>query len=60
MAEFHTLADGTKFNRNGMVYTKIPAERVNCCTVLNAIEENSQQKIMVQPLENVEVVNDSQ
>ena len=57
LKEFHTLSDGTEFTRNGSVFVKIPGERVNCCTVLNALNKETNEKVMVPPLDNVEVAD---
>lgn len=55
--EFNTLEVGAEFTRNGDKYTKIPEEPVNCCTKLNAKRVDTDEKIMVLPLDIVEVAD---
>lgn len=53
---FKEIKDGTIFTYNGIRYTKIPDEKVSCCTTLNAAEVNDpNKKIMVKPLVEVSI-----
>ncbi len=55
--QFKDLNVGEKFIYNSIGYTRIEDERVSCCHVNNAINNETQEKIMVIPLENVTVEN---
>ena len=53
---FHEVAVGNEFVLNGKKYVRIPDERINCCTVMNAAElDNRSVKIQVVPVTQVEV-----
>jgi hypothetical protein len=53
---FKDLQEGVVFTYNGIQYTKIPAQKVSCCTTLNAAEVNNpNKKIMVKPIVEVTV-----
>ena len=53
---FHDVAVGSEFSMNGKKYVRIPDERINCCTVMNAAEsDNRATKIQVVPITQVEV-----
>lgn len=58
--QFKDIEVGVKFTRNGDTFVKIPEEPVNCCTKLNAKRVDTDDKIMVLPLDEVEVVNAGQ
>lgn len=55
--QFKDLATGEKFTFNGESFTRIDNEQVSCCRTLNAIKDANQEKVMIQPLENVEVAD---
>ena len=53
---FKDLQEGAAFTHNGIKYTKIPPQKVSCCTTLNAAEVNDpNKKIMVKPIAEVTV-----
>lgn len=54
--QFKDLENGTKFVYNGETYTRIEDDRQSCCLVYNAQKDADGQKVMVLPLENVEVM----
>lgn len=59
--KFNELKEGSIFKHNGLDYKKIPQVKVSCCRSLNAQEVNNQQnQIFVQPLVEVEVVDELQ
>lgn len=53
--QFKDLAVGEKFIHNSISYTRIEDDRVSCCHVKNAINNDTQEKVMILPLENVTV-----
>lgn len=55
--QFKDLNVGEQFVYNSISYTRIEDERVSCCHVKNAINNQTQEKVMVTPLENVTVQN---
>ena len=54
--QFKDLVTGAKFIFNGEAYTRIEDDRQSCCLVFNAQKDSDGHKIMVLPLENVEVL----
>jgi len=54
--QFKDVAVGQRFAFNGETYTKTPEERVSCCKTLNAVKDTNQEKCMILPLQEVEVV----
>lgn len=59
--KFNELKEGAVFKYNGLDYKKVPQVKVSCCRSLNAQEVNNQQnQIFVQPLIEVEVVDELQ
>ena len=57
---FNTIAIGTNFVWHNVEYSKIADERISCCKVLNAVRLDSGEKIMIAPIENVEVKNSNE
>ena len=58
--QFKDLADNEIFNNKGIQYKKIPVVKISCCRSINAEQiDNANQKVFIQPLEEVEV-NDQQ
>lgn len=55
--QFKDVEVGVQFVRNGDTYVKITEEPVNCCTKLNAKRVDTEEKIMVLPLDEVDVVS---
>jgi hypothetical protein len=55
MQQFKDLVVGAKFSYNGETYTRIEDDRHSCCLVYNAQKDNTNEKVMIMPLENVEV-----
>lgn len=54
--EFKDLTEGAEFVYNSIKYKKIPPMKVSCCQTLNAENlEDSSKKIMVRPLEKIEI-----
>lgn len=52
---FKDLNVGEKFSYNNEIYTKVEDERVSCCKVLNAVKETNNEKVMITPLQEVQV-----
>jgi hypothetical protein len=52
---FKDLNIGEKFVYNNETYIKTEDERVSCCKVLNALKESNNEKIMITPLQEVQV-----
>jgi len=55
--QFKDLSVGEQFVHNAVSYTRITDERVSCCHVKNAINNQTQEKVMITPLEMVTVQN---
>lgn len=56
--KFHQLAVGQKFKFNNVVYTKIEPQKVSCCKTLSALNMETNQKVMVKPNDEVEIVTE--
>lgn len=56
--KFSELNVGQKFKFNSIEYQKAEAQKVSCCKVLNAINVATQQKVMIKPIEDVELVTE--
>lgn len=56
--KFSELNVGDKFTTNGIEYTKIEAQKVSCCKTLNAINLSDNNKVMIKPDAEVEVVTE--
>lgn len=54
--KFSELQVGQKFISNGIEYTKIEPQKVSCCKTLNAINLVDNNKTMIKPDTDVEVV----
>lgn len=54
--KFSELAVGQKFNINGTEYQKTETQKVSCCKSLNAIKIANNEKVMIKPVQEVEVV----
>lgn len=52
---FKDLNIGEKFSYNNEIYTKVEDERISCCKVLNALKEINNEKVMITPLQEVQV-----
>jgi hypothetical protein len=52
---FKDLNIGEKFTLNNETYIKAEEERVSCCKVLNALKEATNEKVMITPLQEVQV-----
>ncbi len=52
---FKDLNIGEKFIYNNETYIKAEDERVSCCKVLNALKESNNEKVMITPLQEVQV-----
>jgi hypothetical protein len=57
--KFHELKVGDKFVLDNIEHERITDERVSCCKVLNAINKSTNEKIMVVPITEVNVVENS-
>ncbi len=55
MQQFKDLVVGAKFTYNNETYIRIEDDRQSCCLVFNAQKENTNERVMILPLENVEV-----
>jgi hypothetical protein len=53
--QFKDVTVGQFFILNDIRYQKIQDERVSCCKVLNAENSATKEKLMILPLENVNV-----
>lgn len=54
--KFSELQVGQRFTSNGFEYTKIEPQKVSCCKTLNAINLVDNNKVMIKPDVEVEVV----
>jgi hypothetical protein len=54
--KFSDIQVGQKFTTNGIEYTKIEPQKVSCCKTLNAINLSDNNKVMIKPDTDVEVV----
>lgn len=52
---FKDLTVGEKFLYVNETYTKVEDDRVSCCKVLNALKETTNEKVMITPLQEVQV-----
>ena len=52
---FKDLSIGEKFSYNNEIYTKVEEDRVSCCKVLNAVKDTTNEKVMITPLQEVQV-----
>ncbi len=55
--QFKDVTVGQKFVFNEETYTKIVEERISCCKALNALKDSNQEKCMILPLQEVQIVN---
>lgn len=54
--DFKDLTEGAEFVYNSVRYKKIAPMKVSCCQTLNAESlDDSRKKIMVRPLEKIEI-----
>lgn len=53
--QFKDVEPGKYFIHNNVRYQKIPDERISCCKVLNAENSSTKEKVMILPLDNVNV-----
>jgi hypothetical protein len=54
--KFMDIAIGSVFTFENNKYTKIPEQRISCCSVMNAVSTtNAEQKVNILPLIEVEV-----
>lgn len=56
--KFAEVAVGQKFKFNNIEYTKTDEIKVSCCKRLNAVNNADQNKIMVSPNQEVELVTE--
>jgi hypothetical protein len=54
--KFSDLVVGDNFKYKDTLYQKIQAEKISCCRSLNAVNVETNQKVMIKPIENVEKV----
>lgn len=54
--KFSEVQVGQRFTTNGIEYTKIEPQKVSCCKTLNAINLSDNNKVMIKPDTDVEVV----
>lgn len=55
--QFKDVEVGKTFTFQNINYQKIPDERISCCKVLNALNNDTKEKVMILPLEEVEVTS---
>jgi len=55
LKQFKDLELNEQFVHNGVSFIRIPDQRISCCKVLNAENTSTKEKIMILPLEEVEV-----
>ena len=60
MKTFKELNNSDTFKYNNIMWTKIPAEKISCCTTINAVSIDGKHKTYVQPNINVEVEENPQ
>jgi len=56
--KFSEVAVGQKFKWNDAEYTKTEAVKVSCCKSLNAVKLENNEKVMVRPNDEVELVQE--
>ena len=60
MKEFKDILVGQSFMLNGLKYTKVNEQRINCCKSINATaSDNVSNRIFVAPSQQVEEVVES-
>jgi|694.fasta_scaffold54503_3 hypothetical protein len=53
--QFIDIEVNSVFVLDDLEYTKIGEERLSCCKVLNAIRNDTKEKVMILPLQRVKV-----
>lgn len=56
MTKFHELKIGDKFTVDNTEYERITDERVSCCKVLNALNKSTNEKVMIVPITEVNLI----
>lgn len=56
LTKFVDLKVGDKFKMNDREFVRIPDQRINCCTVMNAQAKDNNEKIQVVPITEVEKI----
>lgn len=56
--KFSDVAVGQKFKISDIVCAKIEPQKVSCCKTLNAMRLDTNEKIMVKPIDEVELVQE--
>jgi hypothetical protein len=53
--QFKDLQVGNKFTKDSIEFVRIDDERVSCCKVFNSRNTSTNEKVMILPLDEVEV-----
>lgn len=56
--KFSELAVGQKCKFNGTEYQKTEPQKVSCCKTLNAVRTDNNEKAMIRPTQEVELVTE--
>lgn len=56
--QFNELSVGQKFKINGVEYEKTNPQKVSCCKTLNAVNTGNNEKVMIKPIQEVELVTE--
>lgn len=57
--KFHELKVGDKFLIDHIEHERINDERISCCKVLNALNKSTNEKVMIIPITEVSIVENS-
>ncbi len=57
--KFHELKVGDKFLLDNTEYERINDERISCCKVLNALNKTTNEKVMIVPVTEVGLIENS-
>lgn len=58
--KFHELAVGDTFTTDGVSYVRITDERISCCKVFNAKKIDTNEKVQIIPITEVNLVSKAQ
>lgn len=56
--KFSEVTVGQKFKANNITYIKTEPQKVSCCKTLNAMNPENNQKVMIKPNDEVEIVTE--
>jgi hypothetical protein len=58
--KFHELAVGDQFTIDNVSYIRITDERISCCKVFNAKKIDTNEKVQIVPITEVNLINKAQ